>query len=600
MWSDGVSWAGGGGRSAQMTERGEAGAAGAPRPAAADYPVLMSEVGEPTAVASFPYGTVFVFDHDLRYTHVGGDVLTSLGRDRTQYVGRTLREMFDDEAVASREPAYRQALAGENVVLDAPLNGNRVLEMHLSPLFDARGAVVAVLGYSLDVTELRGETRTLLDSREQFRLAFEKAPIGIALARVDGMLFRVNSALCRILATKESTLVGSSLATLLHPDEVSQHEERVRGLLRGEAETVENELRCRRPDDDSDVWVLLTCTLVRSADTHSPSHLIAQITDISERRTQHAEIVTGHAFQAAVLAASPDLIHIREVDRTEMVWTSRSILDMLGYSQEHISELGPALYDTLIPIEDRRAFDAASLAAQGLDDGQVSQVRHRVLHADGTYRWLSRRLTPFLRDDAGRVMQLLGVSRDITDSVALEDRLEHAALHDELTGLPNRRLLQDRITKALTAKDPKARTAVLFCDLDGFKDINDLHGHTVGDHVLTEVAARLLTTTREGDTVSRLGGDAFVVVLRVKAGEDPTAVAQGVAGRIRSALAADIPVGEGVHRLTVSIGVAIPAQDGAPDDVLRDADHAMYQAKLTGKDRHVVFGTGEPSPPRTR
>ena len=196
--------------------------------------------------------------------------------------------------------------------------------------------------------------------------------------------------------------------------------------------------------------------------------------------------------------------------------------------------------------------------------------------------------------------QLLGVSRDITDSVALEDRLEHAALHDELTGLPNRRLLQDRITKALTAKDPKARTAVLFCDLDGFKDINDLHGRTVGDHVLTEVAARLLTTTREGDTVSRLGGDEFVVVLRVKAGEDPTAVAEGVAGRIRSALAADIPVGDGVHRLTVSIGVAIPAQDGAPDDVLRDADHAMYQAKLTGKDRHVVFGTGEPSPPRTR
>jgi len=77
-------------------------------------------------------------------------------------------------------------------------------------------------------------------------------------------------------------------------------------------------------------------------------------------------------------------------------------------------------------------------------------------------------------------------------------------------------------------------------------------------------------------------------------------VAEGVAGRIRSALAADIPVGDGVHRLTVSIGVAIPAQDGAPDDVLRDADHAMYQAKLTGKDRHVVFGTGEPSPPRTR
>ena len=579
-----------------MGHAGETVDAGTGQPPPADYPVLTDRVSQTTAVASFPHGTVFLFDHDLRYTLVGGDVLTSLGRDRTHYVGRTLREMFNDEAVAAREPAYRLALAGQNVVLDAPLDGNRVLEMHLSPLFDGHGTVIAAMGYTLDVTELRLDAQNLRDSQEQFRLAFEKAPIGMALTRVDGTLFRVNQALCRIMQMDEPTLVGATLSMLTHPSDESARDLRVRSLLAGDDETFTTELRCRRPSDRTDVWVQLTCTLVRNASSQAPSHLIVQVTDISQRRAQHAEIVAAHAFQTAVLAASPDLIHVREVGKTEMVWTSRSILDLLGYRQDDIKALGPALYDTLIPQEDRERFDAASVAAEDLDDGEVVQLRHRALHVDGTYRWLSRRLTPFLRDETGRVTQLLGVSRDVTDSVRLEERLEHSALHDDLTGLPNRRLLHDRVTQALQADEAKTRTAVLFCDLDGFKDINDRHGHTAGDQVLTEVAARLVTTTRDGDTVGRLGGDEFVVVLRVKAGEDPDTVARGVAGRIRAALADGITFGGAMHQVTVSIGITIPDQESAADDVLRDADHAMYQAKLAGKNQHVVFGVDGPSP----
>ena len=302
-----------------------------PRPAdAADYPAVHQAVSERSAVQSFPHGTVFVFDHDLRYTHVGGEVMTSLGVDRTGYVGRTLSEMFDEQAVAVREPAYRLALTGQNVVLDAPLAGDRILEMHLSPLFDATGAVTAVMGYSLDVTELRRDTQTLLEAQEQFRVAFERAPIGIALARVDGTLYRVNDALRSILRCQDRDLLGLSLRDLVPEPDRATPPASIVALFTGGAEAFDEELRFCRPGDGTVLWARVVCTLVRHASTPAPSHLIVQVSDITQDREQREQIEAAHAFQQAVLAASPDVIHVRDVGATTLRWTSKSLASVLG------------------------------------------------------------------------------------------------------------------------------------------------------------------------------------------------------------------------------------------------------------------------------
>ena len=187
-----------------------------------------------------------------------------------------------------------------------------------------------------------------------------------------------------------------------------------------------------------------------------------------------------------------------------------------------------------------------------------------------------------LHDDAGQLVGRVLSVQDITDRKHLEDQLRRLALHDPLTGLPNRRLLLDRLAHALNrGVRHDHQVAVLFLDLDGFKAINDTWGHAAGDELLVEVAARLTACLRPEDTVARLGGDEFVIVLdEVAEAHEPLRIAE----RVRSALSTPVPLGGGSTRVTTSIGVSLAGR-GPAQDVLRAADTAMYRAKARGKDR---------------
>ena len=227
------------------------------------------------------------------------------------------------------------------------------------------------------------------------------------------------------------------------------------------------------------------------------------------------------------------------------------------------------------------------------------QIRYRALHAGGDYRWLSRRVTPFVRDQRGDVTQILGVARDITDVVEVEERLRLAALQDALTGLPNRTLMADRLRNALARSSRSgAELAVLFVDLDGFKRVNDTGGHQAGDEVLRVTADRLRASLRTVDSVARVGGDEFVVLVEAAPlGEiDVRHDARAIAERIKDTLAEPIAFAGATYRVTASVGITFAQAGTDPDAVLRDADMAMYQAKSRGKNRCEVFD-GTPREP---
>ena len=216
------------------------------------------------------------------------------------------------------------------------------------------------------------------------------------------------------------------------------------------------------------------------------------------------------------------------------------------------------------------------------------EAEYRILHVDGRYRWVLCRGIA-VRDSAGRAYRMAGSQTDITSRKNAEERLLHDALHDALTGLPNRAMLLDRLSRCLIQcrRRGSRPCAVLFVDLDRFKNVNDSLGHAMGDRLLVEVARKLTLGVRPEDTVARLGGDEFAILLEHLENRQ---VALDVVNRLLVSLAERVQVGEHQIVSTASIGfVWGDARYENPEDLLRDADVAMYRAKELGKARCEIF-----------
>ncbi len=259
---------------------------------------------------------------------------------------------------------------------------------------------------------------------------------------------------------------------------------------------------------------------------------------------------------------------------------------MLGYTEAQIGDSPEEWFGRVhrLDVERVKAEVEAHLAGRS----SHLETECRILHDDGTYRWfLTRGLA--VRDQHGRAVRIAGSQSDITQRKLVEDRLQHNAFHDSLTGLPNRALLLDRLGQAVarTKRRPDCRFAVLFLDIDGFKFVNDSLGHQMGDQLLIAISRRLERCLRDGDTVARLGGDEFIVLMHdITDTRDVLGLAERVLECLQSPFSLD------GHELfaTASVGIALSATyvDTA-EDVVRNADIAMYRAKSRGKSAYVVF-----------
>lgn len=260
--------------------------------------------------------------------------------------------------------------------------------------------------------------------------------------------------------------------------------------------------------------------------------------------------------------------------------------EMLGYQDE---EIGSTLEDWLNrvhPEDEERLRLILKAHIEGASD--QLETEYRVLHKDGGYRWmLCRGLT--VRGDKGIPCRMAGSQTDITDRKYAEEKLLHDAFYDLLTGLPNRALFKDHLSLAVErAKRKKDYLyAVLFLDLDRFKDVNDSLGHSVGDELLISVAGKLEQRMRTTDTIARFGGDEFVILLEDLQDESN---ASQVAEWILSELSESFLFNEREVYINASIGIVISSVPYLrAEDVLRDADIAMYSAKAQGKGRYVIF-----------
>lgn len=414
-----------------------------------------------------------------------------------------------------------------------------------------------------------------------FHSVFVSLSEGVVVVDANGALIHYNPAAWRIL--------GAWLETFSEPLSAISPEEDPRASLRlllSRALRGEEVDGCEvyLPDAADGQWLNVSARPL-PGDSGTISGGIMVVRDISA--SKRAELALRESEERYALAARGANDGLWDWDlRTNQIYYSPRWKSMLGYNE---GELGsnPAEWFERVHPDDREQLEIR-LRAHFRQLISHFQHEYRIRASDHSYRWmLCRGLAVW--DENGTATRIVGSQTDITDRKRAEERLLHDALHDGLTGLPNRMLFLDRLKHTIihSRHNHDRSFAVMFLDLDRFKVINDSLGHGAGDVLLEVIARRLEENLRPGDTAARLGGDEFAILL-----EDilDSEAALAIAERIQQVIATPVPIDEREMFTTASIGITLyqPGYNSATD-MIRDADTAMYHAKMQGKACAVVF-----------
>ncbi len=494
--------------------------------------------------------------------------------DITQY---TVRDILGAERYATVAPLIALALQGEPQGYDWEPFPGVWQAIQYAPKRDDLGNVVGYYVLGTDITARRRNEQALQASEQRLARVLEGADEGYWDWNLQTNAFEV-SARCETMlgyAPGETPVHPSEWSNLVHPDDFSNNMASIQRHLDGLTDKHEFEFRLRTRSGDWR-WVRTSGRIVtRSADGR-PLLMSGTHTDIHQRKLlefaqQEAAVVFESSYEGIMMANAERLI--TKVNPAFTRITGYEADEVLGQSPHMLSSgrHGPAFYDAFW----------ASINQHGFWRGEIWNKRKTgeefaVLQA-----------VSVVYDAQGRVQHYVSVFTDISHIKAHEVELNRVANYDPLTQLPNRRLLSDRLQQALIRAERSGKLcAVCFLDLDGFKAINDLHGHAAGDEVLVGVAEHLKSVLRADDTLARLGGDEFVLVAAVASPDECTLILDRVLNVARQ----PVSVGGQLLSLTASIGVSLyPADNADPDTLMRHADQAMYQAKQAGKNRYQLF-----------
>ncbi len=429
----------------------------------------------------------------------------------------------------------------------------------------------------LDVTDRRRAESHLLATDEKLRALYELSPLGIALTDIRGRYLEVNDAFQRMCGYSEDELRALDYWALTPRGYEADEARQLESLERtGHYGPYEKEYVRK---DGSLVPLRLNGMLVTGSDGRK--HIWSIVEDITDRRRIETDLrIAASAFDAQVGIIVTDV-------RGVILRVNEAFCATTGYSAGELVGQTPRLLKS--GRHDANFYTAMwrSLGQAGVWQGEIWDRRK---NGEVYPKWMT---ISAVKDDKGATTHYVSTHSDISERKAAEEEIKHLAFYDPLTQLPNRRLLLDRLHQALATSRRIARHgALLFIDLDNFKILNDTLGHDQGDLLLQQVAERLSSCVREGDTVARLGGDEFVVMLEnLSEGIDEAAAqVEAVGAKIVAALNAAYPLGGHEHHGTASIGVTLfGAHQEAMDELLKQADLAMYQAKASGRNALRFF-----------
>lgn len=451
---------------------------------------------------------------------------------------------------------------------------------HGKTLYDAQGHPTRSIGTVADVTETRLAELALQESEQRYRKLFEESRDAQFIILAPDWHFQS----CNQAAIDMFQLQNLDDLQQLTPADISPPEQADgRPTPEVASEKIEEAVRSgsnyfewlhQRTDGE----VFPAIVLLTRMEMQGQLMIQGSIRDITQRKQNEEKL----RLSASVFTHAREGIMITNAHGV-ILDVNQAFSTITGYSREEAIGANPRLLSSGIHEPSFYQTLWRTLAEQGYWHGEIWN-KHKQGHTFVELLTISA-----IKNEQGRVVQYLGLFSDITAQKAYQERLEHIAHYDELTGLPNRSLLAKRLKDAMRrARHRRNLLVIAYIDLDGFKAINDHHGHNVGDKLLVQVAERMRQSVRDGDTIARLGGDEFVAVL----GDlESLSTSEPVLQRLLAAAATPVNVEDLELWVSGSIGVTTFPQgdDVDADQLLRQADQAMYQAKLAGKNRYQVF-----------
>ncbi|WP_152527078.1 EAL domain-containing protein, partial [Halomonas sp. PBN3] len=512
---------------------------------------------------------ILVFDNEYylrRYNAAAGRELKLRTTALQQHVNRlklpqALRSLdtFLSHALVHAEPEE------EMVTLE-----DRLLQLVVTPGIGSRDEVELLVVTLVDVTEITQTQTALRESRAQLDALMRSTTILLAMKDLSGHYQYANPSFCEAFGFDEDEVIGKTDFQLFpEPFAASVWSRDMQSLRETQPVAMEHLL----PGESERVLATMHQVL-RDADGH-PTAIVTEAEDITLRKQAERQLrVSAKVFEQAgeAIVVTDREARIQSVNDAFTRITGYRADEAIGHKMGDLLRSGkndPSLYQAMW----------RSLSARGFWQGEIWNKRK---NGELFPEWLT-----INRIDEDDNQHFVAVFADISKLKASQRQAEYLATHDALTGLPNRTLFHDRLDLAMAqARRSASQVALMFLDLDNFKDINDTLGHDVGDKLLTQVAGRLNEIVRDMDTVARLGGDEFTVILN----DTSVAGAERVAQRIIETLHDPVVVDQRSLYVSASIGLAFFPDDG--DDaasLTKAADTAMYRAKDSGRDRFELF-----------
>ncbi len=505
----------------------------------------------------------------------------TFGFTAAQAVGRNAP--FIPESKKAEAVALRMRVLGGEVLHGLELERQRsdgsLINIHgaAAPLRDEVDRVTGLLVACVDVTEARCATAELETHLHFTRALLDAIPNPVYFKDREGRYLAYNRAWSEIFG-RGGNWLGKTGFDIFDEAVAREHQERDKPLIERPSSTTYESLV---PDEDGVARQMLFNKVSFVDQRGDVAGVISVITDVTRYKQTESALEASEARFRVLTESTIDLISVIDGDGT-ISYQSGALRNLLGF--DPADTVGMSVFD-LVHRDDAEHVRAAF--RRMLETRQLTEpVEFRLRHRDGSWRTFESLGTNCVTNP--HIHGIVWNSRDVTDRKVIQQRIQHLAYHDNLTGLPNRGLLQDRLARSIARAERAGRkVAVLFIDLDNFKNINDTLGHDVGDELLRQVSRRLSECVRLEDTIARQGGDEFIVLLdNLEDGRNASIVAQKVLAALRQPLT----LGGTEQHVSGSVGIAVYPEDGRDAQTLmKNADTAMFHGKSLGKNTYQYF-----------